>query len=108
MNRYSPTAAVEHLPTFDGDEFRTMCAVSRFLPPKEKAEALHRLAISNTEEAAGLRTKAVAYVDRGDKDSVTLALEMLDGVEIRLAAAAHCRRLSAGWAAEAARSQPAG
>ena len=84
------------LSTFDPEEFAGFLTISRFLPPSGKAAAWHGRAAQHIEAAEELTTEAAARAKSGSYD---LADALLEGVQIRLAAAKQCDRMGTDWAA---------
>lgn len=97
MLAQNPAQTVENLSTFDPEEFTIWTTVSRFTARENRAEAFRLKAVENTVHAEGLLTLAMEYHAKpGDQSMMVDAL--LEGVQMRLAAAAHCRAVSGAWA----------
>lgn len=93
----NPAATVQHLPTFDAEEFAGMTTISRLTPKANRAETFRLLAVENTAHAEGLVTLAAEYAAKpGDFD--LMAAGLAEGAKIRLAAAEHCHNMAGAWA----------
>lgn len=89
--------AVAHLSTFDADEFATWTHISPLTPKADRAEAFRLKAVENTDHAEGLLNLAFEYAAKPE-DFCLMVSALNEGVELRLAAAAHCRAMTASWA----------
>ena len=92
--------SLSHLATFDSEEFTGFLMISRFLPKSEKAAAWHARASEHIEAAEALTVEAETRIAGG---LFEVARALMEGVQIRLAAALHCNRMGRGYAALHAR-----
>lgn len=89
----NPAQAVEHLSTFDREEFGLW--ISGFgIPRSYRVEFFRIRAAEHTEEAEALLDLASEYNAKGDADSHLMASALLEGVKIRMAAATQCQEMS--------------
>ena len=84
------TDSLSHLPTFDPEEFTGFLMISRFLPLSEKAAAWHAKAERHLVAAEALTAEAQDRIEAGLPE---VARALVEGVQIRLAAAKQCERM---------------
>ena len=89
------TNSLSHLASFDPEEFHGFLMISRFLPKSEKSAAWHAKAESHLVAAEALTVEAQARIDA---ELPEVARALVEGVQIRLAAAKHCERMGVGYA----------